>query len=139
MGCQYLGLPDGYPVLGRQIHAIAFGDAVEIQELIKLLQGAVDAQVLQGMRIFQVIIDILERYLDEPAISIGAIELVIVKVLFRCEVEKIKLFENGYVLPNRCIIWPRPRSRLPTGIMMLYWKTITMTRLVSLHGHLWDW
>ena len=45
MGCQYLGLPDGYPVLGRQIHAIAFGDAVEIQELIKLLQGAVDAQV----------------------------------------------------------------------------------------------
>ena len=27
----------------------------------------------------------MERYLDEPAISIGAIELVIVKVLFRCE------------------------------------------------------
>ena len=76
-------LPDSYSVLGGQIHAIALGDAVEIQEFIKLLQSAVDAQIVHGMNIVYPPIGILERVLRKKSVGICAIEFVIIKVFFR--------------------------------------------------------
>ena len=74
--------PDTDPILRREIHAVAFGDAVEVQKLIELLQGRVDTQIRQGIHIVNITVRQLQRTLCEIVFSDGTEESIVVKVLF---------------------------------------------------------
>ena len=74
--------PDRDAVFGSKIHIVSFGDAVEIQEFIKLLQICVNAQIVQRMNIRQERIHQLGFILAGITVGVRPEERVIIEILF---------------------------------------------------------
>ena len=66
------GSPDGNPVLRGQIHSVAFGDPIIIQEFVKLLQGAVYTQITHRVVVIDPSVGHLKCILGQPGFGKGA-------------------------------------------------------------------